>query len=137
MPSIQAADRTTWIYTDKGETRVYTKLASGDWLGTHPTKEPAQLKELERDENQVLIQNQSTKLIIRLTSDRAYWKRPADADWTPYFKGTWGELPEAIARTLPATKDASGGKRTPEDYVVRVAYFVPKDRNPAPAPRRR
>ena len=129
---VPADDRTTWLYSDKGETRVYTKLASGEWLGTHPTKEPAQLKELERDANQVLLQNQSSKLIIRLTNERAYWRRPADTDWTTYFKGNWGELPDSIARTLLSSTDSAVPKKKPEDYFVRVAYFVPQDRKPVP-----
>ena len=33
---------------------------------------------------------------------------------------------------MPQSTDTPGGKKTPEDYVIRVAYFVPKDRNPAP-----
>jgi len=124
-----ADDRTAWIYSDKGATRVYAKLSSGEWVGTHPTKKQTRFNELERDDKQVLIQNKSSMLILRLTSGRAYWRRPADTDWKTYYKGTWGKLPESIARTLPSSKDPTV-RKTPDKYLVRAAYFVPADREP-------
>ena len=91
VQSVHGDDRTTWIYTDKGETRVYTKLASGDWVGTHPTKEPARLSELERNQNQVLLQNQSSKLIIRLAARARLLEAPDGRQLDSLLQGSLGQ----------------------------------------------
>ena len=116
--------RSSWIYKDKNGERAYIHVRGKEWVSTHPNKPLVKFDEIERSDSEILIQNRTSKLILRLTKERSYWKRPKDTDWKTYFKGAWSEIPKSIADALPEVGTG------PKQYFVKAGYFVPADREP-------
>jgi hypothetical protein len=112
------ASKTGWKYVDRDLTVVIRRIGAGEWIAERNDGKNPAYREVERSDEHVVLQNKDTKLFIRLTADRAYWRRPADAEWTTWVKGNW------IA--APPCEDPSNSKTR----RIQLAYFVPRDRRP-------
>lgn len=112
--------RTAWHFTNEDVVATITRQEDGSWIGIRNDGRRPVYDEIEITDDYILIQNRQTMLFLRLHEDWGYWKRPTDEDWTRWIRGEWTDgIPEG---PLPASL---GG------HLIRVAYFVPTDRNPA------
>jgi hypothetical protein len=145
-------DRAAWRYTQKEMTVTYVQQPEnpGEWIAERSDGKRPQLTEVSRTAEYVELQNQETKLLIRLHAEQSFWKRPKDTDWTPWVKGSWVALPQspppeppkpAGEKTKPAPPDPAPAPESPQpapadlspsgsSHRVRLAYFVPRDRRP-------
>jgi hypothetical protein len=114
-----ADDRSAWRYVDKDLTVVIRRVEGKTWIAERSDGKRPNYQEIERTDEFLVLQNKDTKLFVRLGADRASWRRPNDADWTPWVKGEW------ILDASVVKKPASSKVRR-----IRLAYFVPKDRKP-------
>lgn len=117
-------DRRAWQFvgTQDNKPRAFRHLQKDRWEMLISGKSPIPISELDRNDESIILQNDQTKLIFRLKEDRGYWRFPKAApdDWKTWVKGTWVN-PAALPESL-----ISPGN----DYVVKLAYFVPVDRQP-------
>ena len=127
-PQAGAEDRQAWVYTENQLPSAYVKQSDGVWVLIRTTKPHAEFRELDRNENEILLQSGKNGLIHKLTAERAYWRKPNDDDWKTYHKGRWGPLPAELTSRIPTVPVKA--PVSPEDYRVRVAYFVAGDRQP-------
>ncbi len=115
--------RVAWKYlgTKDQQVQIFRHKKEVQWALERSDGTVTGFTELSRDDDQIIVQNNDTKLIIRLTAGRGYWRRPADAvdDWKTWVKGEWID-PASLPRPVSASRQ----------YVVKVAYFVPQDRQP-------
>jgi hypothetical protein len=111
--------RSAWKCVEKGLTVTIRRRAVGEWIADRSDGKRPAYREVDRDDDHVTLQNKDTKLFVRLGSERAYWRRPNDADWTPWVKGGW--IAEAAPPKPPVISAPSR---------IRLAYFVPRDRKP-------
>lgn len=125
--SHDATTRTTWEYvgTKDKKLQVFKHVAGENWNLHRSNGAVTVFTELERNDAEILLQNNESKLIYRLTAGRGYWRRPKSApdDWKTWVKGDWA----AIADVSPPV-DA----RAAREYVIKLGYFVPQDRQPIP-----
>lgn len=144
-----------WCFEMEGKPAAYIRQANGEWFFVRPDKPHNVLGEISRDGSEVVLQNKKTKLFIKLTPNRAYWRQPEQEEWTTYYAGEFGVPPEALSgrsgdsaplapgasggpmkqgslnKNMPSSPTDSGQTAGANDYRVRVAYFVPNDRQPA------
>jgi hypothetical protein len=120
-------DRSAWRYTDKGQTITINAVTEKHWTAQRSDGKKPYYLEVGRTEEFIELQNQETKLFVRLHADRAFWRRPKDETWTRWVKGTWVQEP---GETQTASKESSAELPAAAERTIRIAYFVPKDRKP-------
>lgn len=144
--SADADERKAWVFKIQSEECAYIHEANKAWVFSRPNARFAELSEVERTDSEIVLQQNRSKLFIRLTADRAYWRKPSQEKWTTYYPGSWQEPPMTV---LDWVKEKRGQmtpspKKTPDtslrmseancaeqqDYRIRVIYFVPSDRTP-------
>lgn len=123
---IGPVERNAWRYTQKDLTVTITLKGEKQWEAQRSDGKNPLYDEVARTADYIELQNQQTKLFVRLYNTQAKWRRPNDADWTNWVKGSWIEpLEPAPQVTAPlTTPPATGTSR------IRLAYFVPRDRKP-------
>ena len=144
----QADKRTAWAFKMKSEDCAYVHVDNKKWLFARPKVKLNEMSEVERNDKEIILQNVKTRLFIRLTADRAFWRTPKQEKWTNYHRGSWGETPKSVLEWIeekhgpmapakpsepagsPATESTEKPDREIDDYEVRVIYFVPSDREP-------
>ena len=90
-----AVKRVAWQHTEKDVTVTIYPVAEKRWTAHRTDGKKPVYHEIERTKDHIILQNQDTKLFIRLETDRAFWRRPRDAKWTRWTKGAWiDEVPE-------------------------------------------
>lgn len=136
-----------WCFQLKGQPVAYIKQPNGDWLFVQRDKPANVLVEIESSADALVLQNKRTKLLIKLTETQSYWRQPSQDKWTNYARGAYGVPPPLLLRTInnpsPPSPRPSPGETSPNPkapplnrtmsehrYEVRVAYFVPADRQP-------
>lgn len=132
-----------WCFHMQGEPAAYIRQDNGDWFFVRPGQPYNVLAEIARHENEVVLQNKKMKLFIKLTEDRAYWRQPAQDNWTTYYHGAFGVPPKVLVDLVGDTAEPTSAAKPDatvtaepvpsvgsQDYKVRVAYFVPNDRQP-------
>jgi hypothetical protein len=111
--------RAAWRYNQQ-DLIVTIKQAHGkEWIAERSDGKKPAYEEVSRTDDYIELQNRDTKLLIRLYTDQAQWKRPKDSEWTPWVRGSW----VSAAPTLDV-------KPRNEVHKVQLAYFVPRDRRP-------
>ena len=113
--------RVAWRYTDKELTVTITRVGGKEWVAERSDGKRPIYDETNRTAENVELQNRDTKLFVRLHTDRAYWRRPKDENWTLWVKGNWVAAP---------TKRVDSAVRN--DHRILLALFVPRDRKPTP-----
>lgn len=143
-PALAAPPQPAWCFQMEGQTVGYLRQEDGSWRFVRPGKELNELDEIERSAAGIILQNRKTKLFIKLTTDQAFWRQPKGEKWNAYYKGGFTKPPAALLKEIasankpvPAQKPAPRPTPTvsppvsgPHKYEVRVAYFVPSDRQP-------
>ena len=122
--TVGADERLAWHYTTGGKPIVIYQAREGEWEDVRPDDKDYVYDERQRTEEYIELQNRQTKLLIRLHSDRGFWRREPDEKWTRWVSGKWGAAPADVKPTPPAPSQPA------RDYLVRLAYFVPQDRVP-------
>jgi len=128
-----SGERKVWQYTQGEETVRIVNTQAKEWAADRADGRKVVYEELARTEDFVELRNVATKLRVRLHADHGEWRRESDADWKRWMNGAWVSGPPkppaapAVADAKPAATPATGAS----PYRVRVAYFVPKDRQPA------
>ncbi|HSG72147.1 MAG TPA: hypothetical protein VLA12_17155 [Planctomycetaceae bacterium] len=117
-------NRNGWKFfraTDKQEA-LFTHQEKLNWKLEFADGSVQALTELERTDDHIIMQNNGSKLIYRLTAGRGYWRTPGSEpdDWKTWVKGEWVQVP------------ISPIKSSSKDYVIKLGYFVPQDRQPIP-----
>ena len=125
--SPDAAARTAWEYvgTKDKKPEVFKHVAGKSWNLHRASGALIGFTELDRDDAEIVLQNNDSKLIYRLTAGRGYWRRPnsGPGDWKTWVKGEWAAAADV---SPPVAADE------PREYVVKLGYFVPPDREPIP-----
>lgn len=147
-PALAAPPQPAFCFQMEGQTVGYLRQDDGSWRFVRPGKEVNELEEIERNAAGIILQNRKTKLFIKLTADQAYWRQPQGEKWNAYYKGRFIQPPAVLlkeiqtaSRPAPATSPKPVNKPAPTSspsprpagphkYEVRVAYFVPSDRQP-------
>ena len=114
-----AEDRDAWRYTEKDLEVTITRQSNTEWIAERSDGRSPVYDEIESNDDHIVLQNRQTKLFVRLFADHAEWRRPKDADWTRWVRGSW--TPRPVGKT-PAVET--------RPYRVKLAYFVPRDRRP-------
>ncbi|MEZ6132877.1 MAG: hypothetical protein R3C59_29765 [Planctomycetaceae bacterium] len=146
--SAEAEVRTAWVTQVESEVCAYVQLTDKTWVFSRPNVKLGRYSEVERTDSEIVVQNIESKLFIRLTADRAYWRKPDQDMWKTYLRGSWGEAPKVVldwidekqgpmspsGKTQPGKSQPDGSEDTAiaeeQDYRVHVIYFVPSDRDP-------
>jgi hypothetical protein len=118
----QAADeRSVWEYAGGFGTSWFAHEGGKKWVLYRGDGRTYLYVEEQRTEESIELRGPYTKLLIRLTADAFQSRRSIDEPWRRSAGGKWvsrSNLPEAI-------------RQAPQGYQVRLAYFVPSDRQPA------
>lgn len=104
--------RVAWRHTEKDITVTIYPVADKRWTAHRTDGKKPVYQEIERTKDHVVLQNQDTKLFIRLETEWAFWRRPRDAKWTRWTKGAWID-------------------RVPEEDPL-VIYTIPDENAPKP-----
>src|SRR5688500_7329879 len=136
-PAADDRSRAAWRYVQKDLTVTFTRQRGTEWIAERSDGERPEYQEIGRTDDYVELQNTKTKLLVRLHADRALWRRPRDAEWTPWVKGGWvaavtaPQPPAPPTRELlvdqpPAEPDRKQSPATPAaatDHRIRLAYL--------------
>ncbi len=144
--SADADDRVSWVFKIDSKECAYVHRTGKNWLFSHPNVKVEELSEVSRTDKEIVLQNTKSKLFLRFTADRAYWRKPSQETWIKYRQGSWREPPHDVLDWIkekqgPMTPPEKNGSDKPvqsgvakiadeHDYRVRVIYFVPSDRDP-------
>jgi hypothetical protein len=118
-PSEGAQDRNAWLYKASGKDGSFRKQTGKQWLETTGEGVEIGFDEVERTDQFVELFDRGRMMWLRLYSDHAEWRQGENPRWNRLYPGRWvkvGDLPNAAAK----------------DYRIRLAYFVPADREPTP-----
>jgi hypothetical protein len=118
-PGKGAQARTAWLYSASGKNGSFRNEIGKKWVERGPDGGEARFEEVERADKYVELLDRGRAMSLRLYSDHAEWRQGQNGPWNRLYEGRW-----AAAGDLPNTP-----KR---DSRIRLAYFVPADRQPAP-----
>jgi hypothetical protein len=127
------AERVAWRYRQNDLTVTIVDQGDRRWIAQRSDGKSPLYNEISRTADYVEIQNQETKLIVRLGATQAKWRRPKDAEWTAWVKGAWvgpakvAEAPQRDPTTGPVSPSATPRTGAAQ---IRLAYFLPRDRKP-------
>lgn len=119
--------RVAWQYvgtkTDK-PIQIFRHRMAKEWFLERPDGTVTEFRELSRTDQEIVVQNQDTKLIIRLTEGRGYWRQPKDDEdnWRTWVVGHWIDPPKSVP--------SKGAIEPDKPREVRLVCFVPSDREP-------
>ena len=108
--------RVEWVYPTQFGERRFVDVGDGQWLLLFPNGNRAACVELERTADYIAVRNLDTTNVHRLFTDRGTVQKKGVGNFGKFADGKW------ISPTAPASSD----------YLVRLVYFVPKDRQPIP-----
>ena len=114
-----AEARNAWLYTNSGKDGSFRKVTEKGWQETTPDGEDYQFEQVDCQDKYIELFDQSRSMWLRLYSDHVEWRREEKPPWNKLYDGRWVTL-----STLPKLPTA--------DYKIRLAYFVPTDREPTP-----
>jgi hypothetical protein len=117
-----AAERRAWRYNENGKVGVVVYDQVKQWVETTITNERFYFEEVARTKTYIELRDSTRGMNLRLHGDRGYWRRDPQREWNRWNNGRW-----VAASSVPAPRE-----KTVEDYKVRLAYFVPRDRKPLP-----
>ena len=112
-------DRSAWRYTQKDLVVAIEHRGEEQWVADRSDGQRHDYREVDRSEESITLQNEKTKLLLRLHEGQGYWKTPSDEEWTKWVRGSW---------ISPQRKPPYD--RGSREYSIRLAYFVPRDRKP-------
>ena len=129
--SSQETPRVAWQYVElsaEKPTCVIRHRKGKEWFADRSDGKEIEYAELSRNDEEIIVQNLSSKLIIRLTEGRGYWRlaKEDEVKWRTWVRGNWIAPPASVPSTKP------GGPP-----FIRLAYFVPADREPVASYRRK
>lgn len=131
-------DRSAWRFFEKGQPLTIYELGEKRWTAQRPDGKRPNYQEMTRTTDYIELQNQDSKLFIRLHTAWSYWRQPKQEAWTRWAKGEWisdfvpvGEAPPDPTPVAKAATKPAEDIRDPKSFVIRVGYFVPNDRQPA------
>jgi hypothetical protein len=117
-----ADGRNAWKYTAGGATLTFRNVRDKEWVIDRPDGRTLVYDELDRTDGYIELRDRRTQRLVRLHDDRADRRREGAMDWSRWVRGAWVSLP------MPP----EAGKVPPREHRVRLAYFVPRDRETAP-----
>lgn len=115
------AQRRAWQYRAGGATLTFLNVRDKEWVIDRPNGRMSVYDELDRTDRYIELRDRRTHRLYRLQDGRGDWRGEGDTGWKGWARGTWV--------SIPMPPDA--GKIVPPDNRVRLAYFVPNDREPA------
>ena len=114
--------RQVWEYKGGFGVSWFVHEGSGKWVIYRGDGQTFLYKEEKRTPTHIELRGPYTKLLIRLSQDRFETRRAADKPSRRSAGGKWvsrQNLPQHI-------------REAPKGYQIRLVYFVPPDREPAP-----
>jgi hypothetical protein len=119
-PSKDAHPRNAWLYMASGKAGSFQKETGKQWIEKTPGGGDFQFEETEVTYKYVELFDRNRTMWLRLYSDHAEWRQGEKPQWNRLpHTGRWVKVSD-----LP--------KAAKKDYHIRLAYFVPTDREPAP-----
>ncbi|MEK6260549.1 MAG: hypothetical protein AABP62_18280 [Planctomycetota bacterium] len=151
--STKPAGRTTYRYMVEEVEVNLTKDGAKKWVGRRSDGRANEYEEVGTTDEYVELRSVQTKNLMRLHADRIRLSKDDGKTWTPWYKGGWVETTKASdasqnktganadqemtpplsdpdATPLPAGADVAASSSDKPDNLIRLAYFVPKDRQP-------
>ena len=153
-PPSKSAERTTYRYTVEDiEVNLTKENGSTRWVGRRSDGRSNEYEEVEATPEYVELRSVQTKNLLRLHADRIRLSKDGGKTWTPWYKGRWVETEKTVGASrdnsgvkpgkemppplsdpdgtpLPVGADVAASSTDKPDNVIRLAYFVPKDRQP-------
>jgi hypothetical protein len=114
-------DRLVWLYKASGKDCSFQKEAGKRWVETTADGGQQQFEEVARTAGYVELYDKGRTMWVRLHADHAEWRQGTKPQWHRLCDGRWGK-----ASDLPKVTVAN------REYRIRLAYFVPTDRQPTP-----
>jgi len=115
-----SADRKAWRYTAGGDTLTFLNVRDKQWVIDRPDGRTSVYDELDRTDQYLELRDRRTGQRFRLHDDRGERRREGDPGWSHWVRRAWVSVPMPLE-----------AEEVPRDYRVRLAYFVPRDREPA------
>jgi hypothetical protein len=115
-----ATERRAWQSTARDPTLTFRNVRDKEWTLDRTNGRTSVYDELDRIDRYVELRDRHTHRLIRLRDDRADRRREGDTPWRRWVRGAW------VIQPLPP----EARKLPPRDHRVRLAYFVPGDREP-------
>jgi hypothetical protein len=112
-----AQDRNAWLYKADGKQGWFKKEDGKQWLETTADGGLLAFEETARTPKYVELFDKSRIIRVRLHADFAEFREGDKREWSRLTTGRWVGVAD-----LP--------KRVQRDYLIRLAYFVPSDREP-------
>jgi hypothetical protein len=117
QPVAAPAALEAWVYQSAEGTGVIVREGASTWVETTPTGIAFAFEERARAGDYLELYDGSRRLWVRLHPTFLEWRKEPSNEWQRLHKGRWVPASEAPVNT---------------DYRIRIAYFVPSDRNPQP-----
>jgi hypothetical protein len=111
--------RNAWVYRASGREGRCVKDDGKQWIETTPEGDEMVFVEKGRTEAYVELFDSSRAMWLRLYDERAEWRQGDGKEWSQLYRGRW-----VTAAGVP--------KPAKRDYLIRLAYFLPTDREPVP-----
>lgn len=109
--------RVAWLHKTGGNDSWFQKADGKLWVEANLDGIHFQFEEVASTADYVEIFDSSRRMSLRIRSNRTEWRQGGTGRWFPLYTGRWvaaADLPQQIEK----------------DYRIRLAYFVPADREP-------
>src|ERR1022692_678213 len=110
-------DRNAWLYKADGEQGWFKKEDGKQWIETTADGGQLAFEEVARTPKYIELFDKSRMIRVRLHADFAEFREGEKREWSRLTNGRWVAVAD-----LP--------KRVQRGYLIRLAYFVPNDREP-------
>ncbi len=111
--------RNAWTYQVSGRNGHFVKDGDQGWVETTADGDEFHFEETRRLADHVELFDASREMHLRLYANHAEWRHGEQPPWHRLYDGRW------VAANHAALPPKS-------DYLIRLAYFVPTDREPTP-----
>jgi hypothetical protein len=108
-----------WLYSTAKGQGAFREIGSGQWRETTPDKKLFNFIQVSQKPGSVELLDSTRRIWVRLYATYAEWRREPATTWGLLYEGHW-----PLWSDIPADSDPV--------YQIRLAYFVPSDRNPTP-----
>lgn len=116
--NVSAAEeqRVVWAYQTEFGERRFELDESGEWAQVFANGNRFACEEVARTEQHIEIRNLKNKNVFRLLADRGTQLKAGTGPFRKFATGNWVAVPSTPT----------------DDYQIKLAYFVPRDRTPSP-----
>jgi hypothetical protein len=117
LPVAPSSSLNAWLYETPAGPGAFERNGAANWVERIPTGGQMSFEEKARTADYLELYDGSRRLWVRVHPTFMEWRQEPSSEWHRLHTGRWVAAGEVPFRP---------------DYRIRVAYFVPSDRNPRP-----